>query len=124
MGIARSVIWHRGLPESKVLSKSRFQPAQVSTVKALSLHSVVAYSQRFAWDSPAFFLFIRPPYVRFFLTALISRRTPLIMILSRITLLASVSGLCCYILTLYLVRPVARLGRMTEQLAVESGNPH
>jgi len=86
------------------------------TVKALSLHTVVAYSQRFAWDSPAFFLFIRPPYA-VFLNSSRSRRTLLIMVLSRITLLASVSGLCCYILTLYLVRPVARLGRMTEQLA-------
>lgn len=86
------------------------------TVKALSLNTVVAYSQQSGWESPGFFVLIRPPYAVFINSAR-SRRGLLIMMLSRIALLASVSGLCCYFLTLYLVRPVARLGRMAEQLA-------
>lgn len=45
-----------------------------------------------------------------------SLRTSLIFLLSRIALLILASGVCCYVLTVYLVKPIIGLGRMAEQL--------
>lgn len=85
------------------------------TVRELPLHTVVAMPGPLGRNAPGFFLLLRSPYV-FFLNSPRSLHSLLLLLLSRIALLAVVSGICCYVLTLYLVRPIIGLGQMAEQL--------
>ena len=85
------------------------------TISALPLYSVLALPGHDGRNSPGFVVLLRPPYV-FFLNSPRSLRTSLMLLLSRIALLIGVSGLCCYLLTLYFVKPIIQLGRMAEQL--------
>lgn len=91
-------------------------PETVSvTVRELPLHTVVAMPGPLGENAPGFFLLLRSPYV-FFLNSPRSLHSLLFLLLSRIALLAVISGICCYVLTLYLVRPITGLGKMAEQL--------
>jgi two-component system, OmpR family, sensor histidine kinase CpxA len=85
------------------------------TVKEFPWHTVVAFPRAAGRNGQSVFLFMHPPYV-VLLNSPLSPYTLLLYLLARIALLAGVSGLCCYLLTLYLIKPVTRLGRMAEQL--------
>jgi two-component system sensor histidine kinase CpxA len=85
------------------------------TVREIPLHAVVVFPREFGQNGQSVFLFLRPSYV-VLLNSPLPPYTMLLYLLSRIALLAVISGLCCYLLTLYLVKPVTRLGRMAEQL--------
>ena len=79
------------------------------------MHTVVALPGPLGRDAPGFFLLLRSPYV-FFLNSPRSLHSLLLLLLSRIALLVLISGICCYFLTLYLVRPIIGLGHMAERL--------
>jgi two-component system, OmpR family, sensor histidine kinase CpxA len=98
-------------------SPSAQQSAEIRSVtaKELPFRIVIARPGPLGNSAPGFFLFMRPPYV-VFMNSPRSLRTSLVVLLSRIALLVASSGLCCYLLTLYLVKPVIRLGQMAEQL--------
>jgi two-component system sensor histidine kinase CpxA len=85
------------------------------SVKSWPGHIVLAHPGRFGRDAPGFFVLMHTPYI-LFLNSPRSLHSLLIFLFSRIVLLAVVSGVCCYVLTSYLVKPVIRLGRMAEQL--------
>ncbi|MBT9332045.1 HAMP domain-containing sensor histidine kinase [Paracidobacterium acidisoli] len=85
------------------------------TVIELPFQTIFARPGPLGKSAPGFILLMRSPYA-FFLNSPRSLRTSLLFLLSRIALLIAVSGFCCYLLTLYLVKPVLRLGRMAEQL--------
>jgi two-component system, OmpR family, sensor histidine kinase CpxA len=85
------------------------------TVKEIPLQAVVAFPREFSQNGQSVFLFLRRSQV-LLVNSPLPPYTLLLYLLSRIALLAVISGLCCYLLTLYLVKPVTRLGRMAEQL--------
>jgi two-component system, OmpR family, sensor histidine kinase CpxA len=84
-------------------------------VRELPLHSVVAFPRALGHNGQTVSLFMHPPFV-LLLNSPLPPYTLVLYLIARIALLAAVSGLCCYLLTLYLVKPVTRLGRMAEQL--------
>jgi two-component system sensor histidine kinase CpxA len=100
-----------------VESPSGSQSAEIASVATTELPfgAVIARPGSLGKSAPGFFLLMRPPYV-LFMNSPRSLRTSLIFLLSRITLLILASGVCCYVLTVYLVKPIIGLGQMAEQL--------
>jgi two-component system sensor histidine kinase CpxA len=84
-------------------------------VWVLPFHTVIAFPDNFGTQPPSILLLIRSPYVLFVKSSL-SPRSLLFSTALRCVFVAAVSGLCCYLLTLYLLRPVRELGQMAEQL--------
>ncbi len=84
------------------------------TVRTLPFSTTLAIPGEAGTQAPGFVLLIRTPYV-FFLNSPRSLRATMMLVLSRLALLVGVSGLCCYPLTLYLVKPIIQLGQTAEQ---------
>lgn len=97
------------------LSAKQFPEHASVTVDELPLRTVVAFPSGFVSHEPSFFLFMRPSRA-FLLNSPLPLKSLLLLLLSRLILLIVTTGFCCYVLTLYLVRPLTRLGRMAEQL--------
>jgi two-component system, OmpR family, sensor histidine kinase CpxA len=92
----------------------RLENASV-TVRDLPSHTIVAFPGPDGKNAPGFIVLLRAPFV-FLLVSHQTLHAILGIVLARIALLAGVSGICCYLLTQYLVSPVIRLGQMAEQL--------
>jgi two-component system sensor histidine kinase CpxA len=75
----------------------------------------VAFLKGAGTHTPNIFLVLHPPYV-LFATIPISTRSLLLQLMSRIALVFFGSGICCYILASYIVKPVISLSRTAEQL--------
>jgi two-component system sensor histidine kinase CpxA len=86
-----------------------------ATIKSLPFGGLIAYPATFDSQLPSTFVYIRPHRILFVKSAL-PPRTLLFTVVFRLGLLALVSATCCYLLTLYLVKPIMRLGKMAEGL--------